>query len=76
MNILLTGGTGYIGSHTAVELSQQGHNVFLYDSLVNSTDDVIEKLLQITGVKCSLVIVDVRDTGKWRIQARSATLNN
>lgn len=40
MNILLTGGTGYIGSHTAVVLSQLGHKVVLLDNLSNSSNTV------------------------------------
>lgn len=41
MNILLTGGTGYIGSHTAVVLVEAGHNVVLFDNLSNSRRDVV-----------------------------------
>lgn len=62
MNVLLTGGTGYIGSHTAVVLSQLGHQVVLYDNLSNSHDSVLEKLTQITGQKMRLIRGDVRDT--------------
>ena len=45
MNILLTGGTGYIGSHTAVVLSQLGHRVVLLDNLSNSNAQVVEQKL-------------------------------
>jgi len=62
MNILLTGGTGYIGSHTAVALSQLDHQVVLYDNLSNSSDSVIKKLEQITGQQIRFVRGDVRDT--------------
>lgn len=62
MNVLLTGGTGYIGSHTAVVLLQSGHQVVLYDNLFNSSDLVLEKLEQITGRKIPFVRGDVRDT--------------
>lgn len=62
MNVLLTGGTGYIGSHTAVVLSQLGHTVVLYDNLSNSSDRVLEKLIQITGQQMRFVRGDVRDT--------------
>ena len=61
MNILLTGGTGYIGSHTAVALSQLGHKVVLYDNLSNSSDVVLEKLAQITGQQFSFIKGDVRE---------------
>lgn len=62
MNVLLTGGTGYIGSHTAVVLSQLGHQIILYDNLSNSSDSVLEKLIQITGQQIHFVRGDVRDT--------------
>ncbi|WP_319245018.1 UDP-glucose 4-epimerase GalE [uncultured Propionivibrio sp.] len=63
MNVLLTGGAGYIGSHTAVVLSQLGHQVILYDNLSNSSCIVLEKLAQIAGRKIPFVKGDVRDTG-------------
>ena len=62
MNVLLTGGTGYIGSHTAVVLSKSGHRVVLYDNLSNSSDAVLEKLAQITGQSIPFIKGDVRDT--------------
>lgn len=62
MNILLTGGTGYIGSHTAVVLSQLGHKVILFDNLSNSSDIVLENLSQITGQGLAFVKGDVRNT--------------
>jgi UDP-glucose 4-epimerase len=62
VNILLTGGTGYIGSHTAVVLLQSGHRVVLYDNLSNSSDAVLEKLAQITGQPIPFIKGDVRDT--------------
>lgn len=49
MNILLTGGLGYIASHTAIELSKLGHKVFLYDNLSNSDLTTLEKLEELTG---------------------------
>lgn len=62
MNVLLTGGTGYIGSHTAVVLLQSGHRVVLYDNLSNSSDAVLEKLAQIAGQSTPFIKGDVRDT--------------
>lgn len=49
MNILLTGGCGFIGSHCAVELLEMGHNVIIIDSLYNSNINVIDKIRLITG---------------------------
>ena len=62
MNILLTGGLGYIGSHTAVELCHSGNQIILYDNLSNSTDAVVKKIERISGQKINLVKGDVRDT--------------
>jgi len=62
MKVLLTGGTGYIASHTAVVLAQSGHNVVLYDNLSNSRADVVDRLKAITGQRLSFVQGDVRDT--------------
>lgn len=62
MNVLLTGGTGYIGCHTAIVLSQLGHQVVLYDNLSNSSDEVLEKLEQISGKRMHLVRGDVRSS--------------
>ena len=62
MNILLTGGTGYIGSHTAVALTQAGHTVTLYDNLCNSRAEVVDRLADITGQHLPLVQGDIRDT--------------
>ena len=47
--VLLTGGTGFIGSHTAVELLEQGHEVVIADDLSNSSRDVVDRIEQITG---------------------------
>ena len=44
MKILVTGGTGYIGSHTCVELIASGHEVVILDNLYNSSIDVLDKI--------------------------------
>ena len=62
MNILLTGGTGYIGSHTAVVLAEAGHHVVLYDNFCNSLPEVVQRLKSITGQSMPLIEGDVRDT--------------
>lgn len=62
MNILLTGGTGYIGSHTAAILTAAGHSVVLYDNLSNSKAHVIEQLTAITGRRLPFIQGDIRDT--------------
>jgi UDP-glucose 4-epimerase len=62
MNILMTGGAGYIGCHTAVVLCQLGHNVVLLDNLSNSSERVLDKLFQITGKRLPLIKGDTRNT--------------
>lgn len=59
--VLLTGGTGYIGSHTAVEMIQAGYDVEILDNLYNSKLDVLEKIEELTGVKPKFYNVDLRD---------------
>jgi len=61
--ILVTGGTGYIGSHTAVELIEQGFEVLIIDNLYNSTADVVDRIEQITGVKPHLEVFNLCDYG-------------
>ena len=62
MNILLTGGAGYIGSHTAVVLSQAGHEVVLLDNFCNSSPSVPERLEKILGKALPCIGADVRET--------------
>jgi UDP-glucose 4-epimerase len=62
MNILLTGGTGYIGSHTAVDFLQAGHQVTLLDNLSNSDSSVVSGIERIAGQTIPFVECDVRDT--------------
>ena len=49
MKILVTGGCGYIGSHTAVRLLESGEEVVIIDNLINSKIDVLDKIKEITG---------------------------
>ncbi|HZK03933.1 MAG TPA: UDP-glucose 4-epimerase GalE [Bacteroidaceae bacterium] len=59
--ILVTGGTGFIGSHTVVELQQSGFNVVIVDNLSNSDIDVLEGIEKITGIKPLFENVDCLD---------------
>ena len=61
MKILVTGGTGYIGSHTAIELIRAGHEVVILDNLFNSKIEVLDKIEKITGVKPEFHKVDLLD---------------
>lgn len=61
MKILVTGGTGYIGSHTVVELQQSGYEVVIVDNLCNSTAEVVNSIEKITGVKPDFEKFDLTD---------------
>src|SRR3546814_1059364 len=61
MNILLTGGAGYIGSHVAAPLVSAGHRVICFDNLSNSDPAVMDRLEAITGHAVPLVTGDIRD---------------
>lgn len=61
MNILVAGGTGYIGSHTIVELLANGHNVSVVDNLANSSMGVISRIKKLSGKKPKLYVFDLCD---------------
>ena len=61
MNILVTGGAGYIGSHTCVELLNAGYGVIVIDNLYNSNQKAIDRIEQITGKKVKFYENDVLD---------------
>jgi UDP-glucose 4-epimerase len=58
---LVTGGAGYIGSHTCVELLQRGHDVLIVDNLCNSSPKVLDRIERITGRRPGFVEADIRD---------------
>ncbi|HEX2974415.1 MAG TPA: UDP-glucose 4-epimerase GalE [Bacteroidales bacterium] len=62
--ILVTGGTGYIGSHTAVELINEGYDVVIIDNLYNSEAEVVDRIQTITGIRPALEIFDLCDKTK------------
>ena len=59
MNILVTGGLGYIGSHTVVEAIENNHSVIIVDNLSNSKIEVLDNLEKITGEKIKYHNIDV-----------------
>lgn len=61
MKILLTGGAGYIGSHTAIELYKAGHEVLVVDNLINSKEEAIRRVERIIGKNIPFYKKDVRD---------------
>lgn len=64
MAILVTGGLGYIGSHTVVQLQESGYDVVIVDNLVNSKKSVLKRIKQITGVLPTFYEFDIRDKKK------------
>ena len=66
MNILLTGGLCFIGSHVASVLVSKGYNPILLDNLCNSQLETVERLKQIAGKKLVFCNADVRDTNAVR----------
>ena len=61
MKILVTGGAGYIGSHTVIELQNAGHEVVVVDNLSNSSEVALQRVVEITGKEVTLYQVDIRD---------------
>ena len=62
--ILITGGAGYIGSHTAVELLNAGYEVVIYDNLCNSSMESLNRVKELTGKELSFYEGDIRDAAK------------
>ena len=61
MKILVTGGAGYIGSHTCVNLLENNYEVVIVDNLYNSNEKVVDRITQITGKKPAFYNVDLLD---------------
>ena len=66
MTILVTGGTGYIGSHTVVDLMAAGYDVSVIDNLHNSKDSVLDRIKRITGKRPAFAQIDIRDRSALR----------
>ncbi len=74
-NILVTGGLGYIGSHTVVALQQSGFNVLIIDDLSNSQLEVCERIVSITGIKPVYYNIDVKDYNALSVFFQSNKIN-
>ena len=61
MSILVTGGAGFIGSHTCVELLNAGYDVVVVDNLYNASEKALDRVKQITGKDLTFYKVDIRD---------------
>ena len=66
MNVLVTGGAGYIGSHTVVELLNAGHNPIIVDDLSNAKGDVIDRIETITGKRPVMYVMDCKKSENLR----------
>lgn len=64
MNILVTGGAGYIGSHTCLQLLEQGHDVVVYDNFCNSHREALRRVEQLAARRLTVVEGDVRDEAR------------
>jgi UDP-glucose 4-epimerase len=64
MRVLVTGGAGYIGSHTCVELLESGHTVLVVDNFSNGNEEAINRIQEITKRDLDLAPIDIRDTSK------------
>jgi UDP-glucose 4-epimerase len=70
MRVLVTGGAGYIGSHTCVELLEAGHEVFVVDNLCDGHEAVLKRVRVITNRELQFTNADIRD-----INAQYKTFN-
>ncbi|MEG1943012.1 MAG: SDR family NAD(P)-dependent oxidoreductase, partial [Angelakisella sp.] len=66
MTILVTGGAGYIGSHTCVELLNAGYEVVAMDNFINSKPEALKKIREITGKDFKFYAVDLRDASAMK----------
>ena len=64
MQILVTGGAGYIGSHMVVALLEAGHQVAVLDNYTNSSADILKRVEEITGKHCPAYEADVIDANQ------------
>jgi UDP-glucose 4-epimerase len=61
MSILVTGGAGYIGSHTCIELLAEGHDIVIVDNLVNSSTEAVTRIGEISGRELAFYALDIAD---------------
>jgi len=71
MRVLVTGGAGYVGSHTLLELLREGHEVCVVDNYSNGSVVALDRVRQLTNRQCESVEADIRDTDRLSAAARS-----
>lgn len=76
MAILITGGAGYIGSHTLVELAEENHDFIVYDNLSNSSSESIRRVEKIIGKSITFINSDIRDTAKLKETFTNYTIDS
>ena len=76
MKILVTGGAGYIGSHTCVELLNQGYQVVVVDNLSNSSEESLKRVEEITGKKVPFYLVDLLDKEALEMVFKENSINS
>ena len=75
MAILITGGAGYIGSHTCVQLLAAGQKIVVIDNLSNSSQEALHRVEKITGQKIHFIQADIRDKTALRAIFKAHTIN-
>ena len=75
MAILVSGGAGYIGSHTCVELIQAGYDIVVADNLVNSSREAIRRVEQIVGRQVPFVEAELCDPERWKRCSRAIRIS-
>ena len=76
MSILITGGAGYIGSHTLVELANANYDFIVYDNLSNSSQESLKRVEKIIGKSITFINGDIRDTQKLKEVFSSHTISS
>ncbi|MFK7767172.1 MAG: UDP-glucose 4-epimerase GalE [Mariniblastus sp.] len=75
MNVLVTGGAGYIGSHTCLELLKAGHQVTVVDNLSNSSEESLQRVSTLTGKDITFFKVDLLDQGELELVFENSTFD-
>lgn len=76
MAVLVTGGAGYIGSHTSIELLEAGHEVIIVDNLCNSDKIVLERIKELSGKSPKFYEIDITDKEKMEVVFKENKINS